>query len=158
MVRNLASIGVIKYVNSRVFILHDDNTQMVMKRQFKCINMGALYVIQGIVNTSLSGMTHFDKFVQSLYYVQFSGCCGTIFIFLSRTKLLVVVSGISYQSCFKLMLMSHLSLHSLRSSGKFLGPFYGSRLTWKEHLSLKNTASHCLRLLQTLSQVSWGAN
>ena len=46
-----------------------------------------------------------------------------------------------------------------RSSGKFLGLLFDSRLTWKEHiLSLKNTTSRRLRLLQTLSHVSWGAD
>ena len=46
-----------------------------------------------------------------------------------------------------------------RSSGRFLGLLFDSRLTWKEHiLSLKDTASRRLRLLKTLSHISWGAD
>lgn len=46
-----------------------------------------------------------------------------------------------------------------KSTGKFLGLLFDSRLTWKAHiLSLKVTASDRLRLLQTLSHVSWGAD
>lgn len=46
-----------------------------------------------------------------------------------------------------------------RSSGKFLGLIFDSRLTWRKHiLALKDTASRRLRLLQTLSHTSWGAD
>ena len=46
-----------------------------------------------------------------------------------------------------------------RMSGKFLGMTFDSRLTWKQHiLSVKDTALRRLRLLQSLSRLSWGAD
>ena len=46
-----------------------------------------------------------------------------------------------------------------RTSGKFLGLLLDSRLTWRPHISsIRDTALRRLRLLQTLSHVSWGAD
>ena len=46
-----------------------------------------------------------------------------------------------------------------RSSTKFLGVHFDSRLSWKVHISsIKQAAQHRLKLLQTLSHQSWGAD
>ena len=46
-----------------------------------------------------------------------------------------------------------------RTTGTFLGLTFDSKLTWKTHiLSLKEKAIRRLRLLKTLSHVSWGAD
>ena len=56
-------------------------------------------------------------------------------------------------------LMLYNSPIQYRSSGKFLGLIFDFCLTWKEHIiSIKKTALHRLRLLQTVSHTSWGTD
>ena len=51
------------------------------------------------------------------------------------------------------------SLLPYQPSAKFLGLLFDSRLTWDDHVSaLRVSALQRLRLLQTLSHVSWGAD
>jgi len=46
-----------------------------------------------------------------------------------------------------------------RSSARFLGMTFDSRLRWREHiLELKRSASKCLTLLKCLSHTDWGAD
>ena len=46
-----------------------------------------------------------------------------------------------------------------RSSGKFLGVIFDSKLSWRDHiLYIKEKAQRRLRILQTLSHISWGSD
>lgn len=117
----------------------------------------SLYVDDFTVYTSGSSVSELHSLIQSAVSSASSWATSHGFLF-STSKTYSIFFSRSRQGPPPPVLLYDSPIPS-RSSGKFLGLVFDSRLTWRDHiLSLKTAALRRLNFLKTLSHLSWGAD
>ena len=117
----------------------------------------SLYVDDFVIYASGLSLSPLHSLLQSAVTAASSWATNHGFRF-SSTKSYCIFFSHSRRPCPPPLFLYDTPL-DYRSSGKFLGLTFDSRLTWKAHiLSTKVNALRRLRLLQTLSHLSWGAD